>query len=426
MRSKKNAEQPQDNRNTELYEALRQMEKERGIPVDFMLNQIQKAIATACKSNYGGNDDVLINMDPEEGIFDVYLNKTVVEEVLDNNKEIGLDEARKINTSAAVGDKVGIKMDPRDLGRIAVQTARSIIRQGIHDGEKGQLLAEYQSKCKDIVTATVERVDPVTGNATLRLGKSLAVLPKNEQLNGEVLVEGSPIRVYILDVKTSGKEPKALISRTHPDLVRRLFEAEVPEIFDGVVEIKCVTREAGSRTKIAVCSNDENVDAVGACIGQRGQRVSAIVESLGGEKIDIVEYSEDPVKFISAALSPAEVVRVDIDPDQERVCRVTVPDSQLSLAIGNKGQNVRLAAKLTGWKIDIRPESGFYGEEEEAPAKDVPAEEQTEAIAAEEAAAVETPVEDTVAADISVEEAPTTEVPAEAAFAVETEIPMKE
>ena len=368
---KKNAEKPQDNRNTELFEALALMEKERGIPVDFMISQIQKAIITACKSTYGGNEDVNIKMEPDTGIFEVYLNKTVVEEVEDKNREIAVDEARKIVKTAMPEDKVGIRLDPKDFGRIAVQTARNIIRQGIRDGEKGQALAEYQSKLKEIVTATVEQVDPKTGSATLRLGKSIAILPKNEQINGEELKEGSQVKVYIVDIRSGGKEPRAIISRTHPDLVKRLFESEVPEIFDGTVEIKSISREAGSRTKIAVYSRDENVDAVGACIGPRGQRVGTIVDVLGGEKIDIVEYSEDPVKFISAALSPAEVVKVDIDPVNERVCKATVPDSQLSLAIGNKGQNVRLAAKLTGWKIDIRPESGFFGEDEEpeTPAK---------------------------------------------------------
>lgn len=370
---KKKAEKPQDNRNTELYEALALMEKERGIPVDFMISQIQKAIVTACKNTYNGNEDVLIKMEPDEGIFEVYLNKTAVEEVTDSSREIALEDARKIVPAAMPEDKIGIRLDPKDFGRIAVQTARNIIRQGIRDGEKGQALAEYQSKLKEIVTATVEQVDPKTGNATLRLGKSIAILPKNEQINGEVLTEGSRIKVYIVDIKTGGKEPRAIISRTHPDLVKRLFESEVPEIFDGTVEIKSISREAGSRTKIAVASRDENVDAIGACIGPRGQRVGAIVEVLGGEKIDIVEYSEDPVKFISAALSPAEVVKVDIDPAVERACKATVPDSQLSLAIGNKGQNVRLAAKLTGWKIDIRPESGFFGEEEEPAAPAEPA-----------------------------------------------------
>ncbi len=375
---KKSAEKPQDNKNTELFEALALMEKERGIPVDFMISQIQKAIVTACKSTYGGNEDVNIKMEPDTGIFEVYLNKTVVEEVEDKNREIALDEARKIVKTAMPEDKVGIKLDPKDFGRIAVQTARNIIRQGIRDGEKGQALAEYQSKLKEIVTATVEQVDPKTGSATLRLGKSIAVLPKNEQIAGEVITEGSQIKVYIVDIRSGGKEPKAIISRTHPDLVKRLFESEVPEIFDGTVEIKSISREAGSRTKIAVYSRDENVDAVGACIGPRGQRVGTIVDVLGGEKIDIVEYSEDPVKFISAALSPAEVVKVDIDPAVERVCKATVPDSQLSLAIGNKGQNVRLAAKLTGWKIDIRPESGFFGEEEENAAENTDAAKDTE------------------------------------------------
>ncbi len=365
MAKNKGEKKQQDNRNTELYEALALMEKERGIPVDFMIGQIQKAIITACKNTYGGNEDVLIKMEPDTGIFEVYLNKTAVEEVFDPNREISMEDARKISPAALPEDKIGIRLDPKDFGRIAVQTARNIIRQGIRDGEKGQALAEYQSKLKEIVTATIEQIDPKTGNATLRLGKSIAILPKNEQINGEVLTEGSQIKVYIVDIKMGGKEPRAIISRTHPDLVKRLFESEVPEIFDGTVEIKSISREAGSRTKIAVYSRDENVDAVGACIGPRGQRVGTIVDVLGGEKIDIVEYSEDPVKFISAALSPAEVLKVDIDPSAERVCKATVPDGQLSLAIGNKGQNVRLAAKLTGWKIDIRPESGFFGEDED-------------------------------------------------------------
>ena len=363
--AKKKFENEQENRSKELFEALALMEKERGIPVEFMIAQIEKAIITGCKNTYGGNDDVLINIDPAKGSFSVYLKKTVVEEVTDKNREILLDDARKLSKTAMPGDTVGIKLDPRDFGRIAVQTARNIIRQGIRDGEKGQALAEYRSKLREIVTARVEQVDPKTGNATIRLGKSIAVLPKNEQINGEVITEGSDIKVFIVDVKTGGKEPRAIISRTHPDLVKRLFESEVPEIFDGVVEIKSISREAGSRTKIAVCSSDENVDAVGACIGPKGQRVSTIVDVLGGEKIDIIEYSEDPVKYISAALSPAEVVKIDIDPENDKTCKATVPDSQLSLAIGNKGQNVRLAAKLTGWKIDIRPESGFFGENED-------------------------------------------------------------
>lgn len=365
MAKKKTDKPVKSNVNTELFESLAAIEKERGIPVDFMVSQIQKAIVTACKNTYNGNDDVLIKMEPDTGIFEVYINKTVVDEVTDSGREIQLEEARKITPAVVTGDKVGVFLDPKSFGRIVVQTARNMIRQGIRDGEKGQAIAEYQSKLKELVTAQVEQVDPKTGNVTLRFGKSIAILPKVEQVPGEVIEIGSSIKVYIVDVKTGGKEPRAIISRTHPDFVKRLFESEVPEIFDGVVEVKSISREAGSRTKIAVLSRDENVDAVGACIGPRGQRVGTIVDTLGGEKIDIVEYSDDPEKFVTAALSPANVVKVEVSPDGEKVCRATVPDSQLSLAIGNKGQNVRLAAKLTGWKIDIRPESGFYGEDEE-------------------------------------------------------------
>ena len=357
---KKNKE-PEEN----LFEALKLIEKEKGIPAEFMISQISKAIVTACKNSYGGNDDVTVEFNKDTGKLQARLNKTVCEEVTDINREISLEQARKISASAEIGDKVGIALDPKNFGRIAVMTARNMIRQGIRDGEKEQALSEYQSKLQDIVTATVEQVDPNTGNAMLRLGKAIAVLPKNDQVAGEVLNVGDLIKVYVVNVKTGDRGPRAIISRTHPDLVKRLFEEQVPEIFDGTVQIKSVSREAGSRTKIAVFSNDSEVDAVGACIGPKGQRVSTIVSQLGGEKIDIIEYSEDPVEFIKKALSPADVVKVALDPSGEKVCKATVPDSQLSLAIGNKGQNVRLAAKLTGWKIDIRPESGFFGEDEE-------------------------------------------------------------
>ena len=353
--------------NKDLFEALRMFEKEKDIPMDYMLQQIQKAIVIACKNYYGGNENVVFKIDPDKNAFDVKLVKTIVDEVFDPDFEVTLEEAKQINKRKKfeIGDEIEIPLDPKRLGRIAVASARNVIRQGIRAGEKGQSLLEFQSKLGEIATATVERVDPVKGIATIRIGKSEAMLPKGEQVGCENLSEGDHVKVYIADVKDNERGPHAIISRSHPGFVRRLFEQEVPEIFDGIVEIKSVSREAGSRTKIAVFSRDENVDAVGACIGPRGQRVGTIVEVLGGEKIDIVEYSEDPVKFITAALSPAEVVKVEVVPDAERVCKATVPDSQLSLAIGNKGQNVRLAAKLTGWKIDIRPESGFFGEEEE-------------------------------------------------------------
>lgn len=353
--------------NTEIFEALLLLEKERGIPVDFMLDRIKKAILTACKNSYNGNEDAIINIDAEKGQFDVYLNKTVAEEVMDKGHEISLDEARKINPNTAVGETVAVKLDTKQFGRIAAQTARNIIRQGIRDGERGQVMAEFQSRHQELVSATVERVDPRSGAATLKIGKAEAVLPKAEQVGDEQLHEGDHVKVYVVDVKETEKGPRAIISRTHPDLVKRLFETEVPEIYDGTVEIKSVSREAGSRTKLAVYSRNQDVDAVGACIGPRGARVSAVVNELGGEKIDIVEYSEDPVKFIAAALSPADVLGVEVDPEGAHACHVTVPDNQLSLAIGNKGQNARLAAKLTGWKIDIKPESGFYeGPAEEA------------------------------------------------------------
>lgn len=230
---------------------------------------------------------------------------------------------------------------------------------------KGQTLIEFQSKLGEIVTATVERIDPKSGVATIKIGKSEATLPKSEQLGHDDLKEGDHIKVYIADVKDNERGPHAIISRTHPGLVKRLFEQEVPEIYDGVVEIKSISREAGSRTKMAVYSSNPDVDAIGSCIGNKGARVNKIVEELGGEKIDIVLYSDDPEKYISAALSPASVCKVEITDEETKSCRATVPDGQLSLAIGNKGQNARLAARLTGWRIDIRPESGFYGEDED-------------------------------------------------------------
>jgi N utilization substance protein A len=351
--------------NSELFEALNLLEKEKGIPVDFMLDRIKKAIVTACKNSYG-NEDCVINMDPAKGAFEVYLRKTVAEEIEDQGKEILLEDARKFDPSAAVGETVSVPLNTKEFGRIAAQTSRNIIRQGIRDGERGQMMQEFQSKHQELVTATVERVDPRTGAATLLIGRAEAVLPKVEQVGGEQLREGDHVKVYVVDVKETEKGPRAIISRVHPDLVKRLFEAEVPEIYDGTVEIKAVSREAGSRTKLAVLSHNPDVDAVGACIGARGARVSNIVDELGGEKIDIVEYSEDPAKFIASALSPADVIAVALAEDGSRACRVTVPDGQLSLAIGNRGQNARLAAKLTGWKIDIKPESGFYGEEPES------------------------------------------------------------
>ena len=355
--------EPEKQGNEELFLALNLLEKEKGIPVEFMLDKIKKAISTACKNNYG-NEDVDIDVDPEKGVFNVYLRKEIVEEVEDPNRQYLLDKAKQVDPTACVGRFVRIKLDTKQFGRVAAQTARNIIRQGIRDSERGQMMQEFQSKHQELVSGLVERIDPRTGAISLKIGKAEAVLPKNEQIGGENVKEGDYIKVYVVDVRETEKGPKAIISRTHPDLVKRMFETEVPEIYDGTVEIKAVSREAGSRTKLAVMSHNPDVDAVGACIGTRGSRVSEIVDALGGEKIDIVEYSDEPEKFIAAALSPANVLSVETAADGSRSCKVTVPDNQLSLAIGNKGQNARLAAKLTGWKIDIKPESGFYGEEE--------------------------------------------------------------
>lgn len=357
--------------NSEFFEALACLEKEKGIPMEYLIEKISNAIGIAVKRDMGGTEDNIIEIDPATQRFYVAVRKLVVEDVEDPTIEINLADAAKYSKSANVGDYVEIPLETKQFGRIAAQAAKHVIRQGISEAERGQLLKKYQNQKFEIVSAPVLKVDPKKGNVTLEIDKSEAILPKSEQVPGEELREGDRVMVYVVDVTTTGKGPKLMISRTHPGLIKRLFEMQTPEIKDGTVEIKAISREAGSRTKIAVYSKDENVDAVGACIGPKGIRVSSIVGELGGEKIDVVRYSDDPVAFISAALSPADVLSVEVDPEGNKSCRVTVPDNQLSLAIGNKGQNARLAAKLTGWKIDIRPESGFYGEDEpEAEAED--------------------------------------------------------
>ena len=351
--------------NAEFFEALKLLEKEKGITGDYLLEKIRAAIIIAVKRDFGGKENIAVIMDPATNEFSVSLFKRVVEEVEDPDEEMLPEEAAKYTKKPLVGETVEIKLETKQFGRIAAQTAKHVIRQGIREAERGQQMQEFQRRNQELVTALVTRVDPKTGAATLEIGKAETVLPKSEQIGDEVLREGDHVKVYVVDVREGEKGPRALVSRTHPGLVKRLFEMEGPEIFNGVVEIKAVSREAGSRTKLAVLAHDENVDAVGACIGPRGARVGGIVDELGGEKIDIIEYSDEPEKFIAAALSPARVLSVEVDPEGAKSCRVTVPDAQLSLAIGNKGQNARLAAKLTGWKIDIRPESGFYGEDEE-------------------------------------------------------------
>lgn len=362
MRSKKKTEPVAGS--SEIFNALSLLEKEHGISMDFMVDRIRKAIVTACKSSYG-NEDCTVSVDPAKGLFQVFLNKVVVADVTEPGREITVENARNIDPTAVEGETVPVPTDTKNFGRIAAMTARNIIRQGIRDGERSRMLQEFESKHQELVSAVVDQIDPRTGAATLIIGKAEAVLPKSEQVPGETLTVGSHIKVYVADVKETERGPRAIISRIHPDLVRRLFEAEVPEIYDGTVEIKSVAREAGSRTKIAVLSHNSDVDAVGSCIGAKGMRVNHIVDELGGEKIDIVDYSDDPCKFIASALSPADVLDVLPAEDGSHACRVSVPDEQLSLAIGNKGQNARLAARLTGWKIDIKPQSGFYSEPEQ-------------------------------------------------------------
>ncbi len=349
---------------TEFFEALSFMEKEKGIPAEYLAEKIAAAIVVSVKKDYGSKDVVFCNIDCEQKTFEAFVRKTVVEEIEDPDCELLPEEAKTYKKSAKVGDTVDIPLDTRAFGRIAAQTAKHVIRQGIRDAERGQAMEEFQSKNQELVSAVVHAVDPRTGNATLQIGGAEYLLPKIEQVPGEELREGEHIKVFIVDVFETEHGPKVKLSRTHSGLVKRLFETEVPEIFDGVIEVKAIAREAGSRTKMAVLSHDEQIDPIGSCIGPRGTRVAKIVEELEGEKIDIVRYSDDPVVFIGEALSPAKVLKVEMEPDGSRVCHVTVPDGQLSLAIGNKGQNVRLAARLTGWKIDIRPESGFYGEDQ--------------------------------------------------------------
>ena len=319
--------------NNEFFEALSMLEHERGITAEYLIEKIKAAIIIAVKKNYEVEEDhVKVDIDPDTGRFDVALIQDVVadEDWYDEHSEIGITEAQKIRKTYEVGDRIITPLKTKDFGRIAAQTAKHVIRQGIRE----------------------------------------AILPRNEQVPGEVYTEGQSLQVYVVDVVSTERGPRVMISRTHPGLVKRLFELEVPEIFDGTVEVKAISREAGARTKMAVWSKDPNVNPVSACIGEHGSRVAAVVEKLGGEKIDIVKWSEDVSEFISAALSPAKVVKVELLPGETRSCRVTVPDQQLSLAIGNKGQNARLCARLTGYNIDIRPESGYYGEDEEPKKKE--------------------------------------------------------
>ena len=340
--------------NNELLEALNILEQEKNISKDTLLEAIENSLVTACKNHFGTSDNVKVSIDPETCEFHVFQEKTVVEEVMDPVEEISLVNAKMINSKYEIGDIVNIEVQSKEFGRIATQNAKNVILQKIREEERKVLYDQYYSMEKDVVTGVVQRY--VGRNVSINLGKVDAILTENEQVKGEVFQPTERIKVYILEVKATSKGPKVLVSRTHPELVKRLFESEVAEVREGIVEIKAIAREAGSRTKIAVWSNDPNVDPVGACVGMNGARVNAIVGELRGEKIDIITWNENPAMMIENALSPAKVISVIADAE-EKSAKVVVPDYQLSLAIGKEGQNARLAARLTGFKIDIKSET---------------------------------------------------------------------
>lgn len=345
----------------EFFAAIAQIEQEKGIKPGYMMEKITQALVSAYRRDHEGvGDNLIVDANPETNTVRMFLKKDVVEVVDNPNTEISLQEAKAALPRAELGDVVRIEVKPKSFGRIAAQTARQVIIQGIREAEQGMVYDEFSSKEHELLTGVVTRIDPRNGAVTLRISSGSeftdAYLGANEQVKGESYVEGQRLKVYMVEVRKATKGPQVIISRTHPGLVKRLFELEVPEIYDGTVEIRSIAREAGSRTKLAVWSADPNVDPIGACVGPRGQRVNTIVEELKGEKMDIIKYSDDPAEYIAAALSPADVVSVEPLPDGKS-CRVVVPDDQLSLAIGKEGQNARLAARLTGLKIDIRPAS---------------------------------------------------------------------
>ena len=340
--------------NTELLEALNILEKEKDISKDTLMDAIENSLINACKNHFGKADNIKVIMDRETCDYKLLQEKTVVEEVEDKVEQISLEDARNIDSKYELGDIVQIPVESKSFGRIATQNAKNLILQKIREEERKVIYDQYFEKEKDIVTGVVQRY--VGRNISINLGKADAMLTENEQVKGEVFKPTERIKLYVVEVKNTTKGPKILVSRTHPELVKRLFEAEVTEVKDGIVEIKSIAREAGSRTKIAVWSNDPDVDPVGACVGMNGARVGAIVNELRGEKIDIINWDENPGILIENALSPAKVISVMADPD-EKTASVIVPDYQLSLAIGKEGQNARLAARLTGYKIDIKSET---------------------------------------------------------------------
>ena len=344
----------------EIFAALDMLEKERGISPSFMMDKIIQALTTAYKRDHEGVENVIVDVNEAKKELKMFVQKEIVEEVEFPGTQMSVEEARAKYGRSDVGGLVNIPVDNVEFGRIAAGNGKQVIIQGLREAERGMVYDEFNSKQHEILTGVVTRIDPRNGGVSLRIGNGAesteALLAAGEQIKSEELTEGQHVKVYVVEVRRSTRGPQVLISRTHPGLVKRLFELEVPEIYDGIVEVKSIAREAGSRTKMAVWSHDEAVDPIGACVGPSGQRVSSIVNELRGEKIDIVKYSEDPAQFIAAALAPADVIDVRMA-EEGKACRVIVPDDQLSLAIGKEGQNARLAARLTGYKIDIKPAS---------------------------------------------------------------------
>ena len=346
--------------NKEFFEALEELSIEKGINKDYLLDAIETALLTAYKKNFNAEENVKIIIDEEKAVIQVFSLREVVEEVFDPAIETSLDEARKINKRAQIGDIVEVEITPKDFGRIAAQTAKQVIVQKIREAEREIVFTEYSDRQGEIVSGLIQKVDKNV--VIVDLGRLEGIMTANEQIPTETYAVNDKIKAYVVDVQKNSKGvPQMMISRTHPGFVKRLFELEIPEIYEGLIEIKNIVREAGSRTKIAVYSKDMNIDPVGSCVGPRGIRIQNILNELKEEKIDVVEWSEDPVQYIASALSPASVLAVDIN-QEEMTSKVVVPDSQLSLAIGKDGQNARLAAKLTGWKIDIKSESQIKGE----------------------------------------------------------------
>ncbi len=345
--------------NAEIMGALEQLEKEKGIPKDYMMEKITQALLAAYKKDHTGYTENVV-VDIVNGEMKLFVQKEAVEEVMFPGTEISLDNARKIMPEAQEGDIVHVEIEAKQFGRIAAQTAKGVIIQGIREAERGVVFDKFNSKSHEMLTGTVLRIEPESGDMSIRIGtgtdKTTALLAVGEQVKSEAYLEGDTIRVYVVDVRRSNHGPQVIVSRTHPGLVKRLFELEVPEIADGSVEVKSIAREAGSRTKLAVWAADPDIDAVGTCVGLRGARVGAVVEELNGEKMDIIKYSDDPAEFVAAALAPADVLEVRTQLGTKS-WRVGVPDDQLSLAIGKEGQNARLAARLTGYKIDIKSKS---------------------------------------------------------------------